>query len=120
MQTYQFADQHQADSASRHFLINGIAAPEKPSAQIFPLPGGNSNPRITYLYAPCILFSVGTNMDITIRGVYFKAFDNRFFNMESILSLSNQTFIKGNLLSHERLTFFCDAYVRKVSQVLSR
>lgn len=64
MQANQFADQHQADSASRHFLINGIAAPEKPSAQIFPLPGGNSDPRITYLYAPCILFSVGTNMDI--------------------------------------------------------
>lgn len=61
-----------ADSASRHFLINGIAAPEKPSAQIFPLPGGNSNPRITYLYAPCILFSVGTNMDITISGGIFQ------------------------------------------------
>lgn len=83
---------HQSDTVSRHLQIDGITAPEMVPEQFLPFLRWNANPRVFHFHTPYMPVREGTDLDTPARGVYFSALDSIFFNIESILSLSNRTF----------------------------
>ena len=82
--TGQVPYQHQTDTASRHFRIDGIAATEMKLEQFLLLAGWNTDSGILHFHAPRIIVLWYEICTLPFSGVYFNAFDIIFFRIDSI------------------------------------
>ena len=66
MQPDKFPYQHQSDTTSRHFGVDGIAATEMKFEQLLLFAGRNTNSRILHFYTPRIIAFGNENLYVTV------------------------------------------------------